>query len=143
MTAFELAERWAKPARVLLVEDDLRQTAAVAQALTHYGCFVDTAGTVQQALVALRGGSFDLALVDLTLPDGNGAEVLNVVRECFPNTPAMVMTSSCDLELIAQALCCGAVTVLLKPFPFSELKRTLGLFKLKVLDPDPQVTATV
>jgi len=144
MTVLELAKCWAEPPHVLLVEDDEVQTAAMTEALSIYGCAVESTNTVRQALEKILCQFFDLVFVDLTLPDGSGVEIIKAVRDRAPNTPTLVMTGPCDIGAIAEALRCGAVTVLLKPFDFLELKRALGLFKVRAFSrpvPDECLTA--
>jgi DNA-binding NarL/FixJ family response regulator len=72
---------------------------------------------VKEALGELRLQSFDLALVDLGLPDGSGHEVLNALRELQPQSISVVVTIHDDDEHLFPALQAGAFGYLLKEQP--------------------------
>ncbi|WP_206492198.1 response regulator [Rhodococcus sp. KRD162] len=104
--------------RVLVVDDDFRVAdlhAALVNSLEGYEV-VAVATSIAQARELLATRSFDLALVDVYLPDGSGIEL---VRE-LP-CEAMVLSAAADQPTVRAAMIAGAWTYLVKPFPRSAL----------------------
>jgi len=67
--------------RILLVEDHVDSATAVKELLGVLSCDVVVANTVQEAIDASRTGPFDLVLSDLGLPDGNGIDLMRMLRD--------------------------------------------------------------
>ncbi|MFY2787930.1 response regulator [Rhodococcus sp. MALMAid1271] len=104
--------------RVLVVDDDFRVAdlhAALVNSIEGYEV-VAVATSIAQARELLATRSFDLALVDVYLPDGSGIEL---VRE-LP-CEAMVLSAAADQPTVRAAMIAGAWTYLVKPFPRSAL----------------------
>lgn len=78
------------------------------------GCEVTGASSVRDALAAMERQSFDLAMIDLRLPDGSGLDVLRRLRAGFPDTVCIVTTAMADDSSIVGALSAGASGYLLK-----------------------------
>ena len=82
---------------VLLVEDHLILQRCTKGLLKNRGCEVTVVGTKQAALSQLKSANFDLLLVDIGLPDGNGWEVIECCRESSdsqnPLTPIVVVSA--------------------------------------------------
>lgn len=78
---------------------------------------IRTVSHVQEALRELRSHAFDLALVDLGLPDGSGHDVLAALRELQPQSISVVVTIHEDDEHLFPALQAGAFGYLLKEQP--------------------------
>lgn len=113
--------------RALIVED-VPETRDWLQRLVtgaFPGCAVDGHATVRSALAAAESGSFDLALIDLGLPDGSGLDVLRKLKANSPNTTAIVTTVMGDDAHIVGALAAGAEGYLLKETPPDLLHRQL------------------
>ena len=104
---------------VLLVEDERELRELWCELLSANGCSVTVAETVGQARQALLGRDtpFDLALVDWTLPDGLGSEVIGLGRG-LGGFRASVVTSGLGNRLPAGH---GADAVLAKPFRVQDL----------------------
>ncbi|MBM4361061.1 MAG: response regulator [Deltaproteobacteria bacterium] len=81
---------------------------------------VRLARTVAEALAA-ADSALDLALVDLHLPDGSGAEVLHALRQRAPFAQVVILTGDASLESAIGALDRGAFSYLLKPFRPEDL----------------------
>ncbi|MGB3632615.1 MAG: response regulator transcription factor [Rubrobacteraceae bacterium] len=73
-----------------------------------------------------RGEGFDLAIVDMFLPDGKGIDLLTELRESCPEAPALVLTVSVDSEDHRQALEAGADRVLSKASPLEEILEAIN-----------------
>lgn len=133
MTLLELAERWAASPRVLVLEDDLGLAQVMEGVFSQCGCEVVIAATVAEAIEAVGAQRFDIAFVDLRLPDGSGVELIRHIKFCAPLTPVVVMTGMTNGEQLEQALAFGVVAFLRKPYDMTtmQLKNTLRLFKIK------------
>ena len=83
---------------------------------------VTEAETGKEALAALDGEKFDIVLLDYKLPDMNGIEILNVIREKEYDLLTIMMTAYASLEVAVSATKNGAFDFLAKPFTPDELK---------------------
>ena len=108
--------------RILLVEDDHMLANTMLTMLRDDQHTVDWLDDGQQALNALTGEHFDLAVLDLTLPRLDGLEVLARARSRGTNTPVIILTARAGLEEKLQGLDAGADDYLTKPFAMAELK---------------------
>ncbi|WP_296931769.1 response regulator transcription factor [uncultured Marinobacter sp.] len=136
--------------RILLIEDDHLLANTMLGMLRDEQNTVDWLDDGQQALNALLNDSFDLAIVDLTLPRVDGLDIVKKVRSQGIETPVIILTARGDLDEKLQGLNAGADDYLTKPFAMAELKariravtrrgsgvRTGGLQVGKlILDPD-------
>jgi DNA-binding response OmpR family regulator len=110
--------------RVLLVEDDAELAELVALGLRNETYAVDVASTCAAAERLLRANTFDLACLDLGLPDGDGLELIRRLgREPGLARPRRVLalTARDAVEDRVAGLDAGADDYLVKPFHFSEL----------------------
>ena len=108
-------------ASILIVEDypEFRQT--LSDILKPRGWSIDVAGTGREALSKAKSGSYDVALVDLRLPDMVGTELFGPLRRLSPQTAIIVLTGFADLESAMEALNVGAFAYLTKPVQVKEL----------------------
>jgi len=114
--------------RVLIV-DDTRFDREVAIDAIGDVAQVETAGSAEDALVALRRVPVDLVLTDLHLPGLSGIELLSRVRAEYPDTDVILITAHASVDSAIQALRMGAADYLNKPVHGDELalvvRRTL------------------
>ncbi|MCL2587935.1 MAG: response regulator transcription factor [Oscillospiraceae bacterium] len=113
---------------ILLVEDDPMITTGLVYALEQEGYAVTHCGAVADALRAVQTTAFDLAILDMQLPDGTGAEVQEVLRHT--NTAVIFLTVVDDEGNIVRAFEYGAADYVTKPFRLREflarVKRVLS-----------------
>jgi len=107
--------------RYLLVEDNQELAEAVIGRLMLDGHAVDHAGTLAEAEDCLAAASYDLILLDVMLPDGDGREFLARSRTRLA-TPVIVLTARSQVSDRVGALDQGADDYITKPFDFSELE---------------------
>jgi len=107
--------------RILLVEDDKSLASTVASGLRENGYDVVAARTLRAARASMDGGAFDLAILDLGLPDGEGLHLLTELRSSSPHLPAIITTARGALERRLTAFDAGADDYLVKPYAFAEL----------------------
>lgn len=108
-------------ARVLLVEDDQTIVRALRDLLEREGYAVASAATQDYALELLREEPFDLALLDVSLAQGNGFAVCAGARDAAPDMPVIFLTASDDEYSTVAGLEMGAVDYVAKPFRAREL----------------------
>jgi two-component system, OmpR family, KDP operon response regulator KdpE len=109
--------------RVLLVEDDTELRATLHEALKVEGYQVFVAASIAEATLFIRhppGGSLDLVLLDLGLPDGEGTLLLNLLRQ-QGGIPVLVISAQETERSKVGLLDAGADDYLVKPFSISEL----------------------
>jgi DNA-binding NarL/FixJ family response regulator len=102
--------------RILLVEDhaSFRQTLAFVFDQQPEFEVVAQAGTLAEARRAMDGSEADLGVIDLTLPDGEGTELIAELREANPEFAALVLTASLDRTEHARAVEAGAAGIVHK-----------------------------
>lgn len=106
--------------RVLLVDDDTRLSAMVASYLRGHGFEVDTSPDAHGGLAAARSGRYDVVLLDVMLPDGDGFELCKAVRAASQVPIVMLTARGEDTDRIV-GLELGADDYLPKPFNPREL----------------------
>lgn len=106
---------------VLLVEDDPLVASGIASGLRLHGLTVDHVGTASHAQAALSTSHFDLCVLDLGLPDGDGMALLAGLRLRGNDLPVLVLTARDAVEHRIRGLQAGADDYLLKPFDLGEL----------------------
>jgi len=114
--------------RLLLVEDDALLASGLVVALRRAGYTVEHVGDGAAALAALRDNAFDLAVLDLGLPDLDGTRVLEQVRRGGNGLPILILSARDAMRDRVQGLDLGADDYLVKPFELDEL-----LARLRVL----------
>lgn len=107
--------------RVLIVEDDTGIATGLAATLRASGYAVDVTATLALASAALRVEPFDLVLLDLSLPDGDGLDWLRQVRRTGSVMPVLIMTARDALPDRVAGLDEGADDYVVKPFEPEEL----------------------
>lgn len=107
--------------RVLIVEDDTAIATGLAATLRGSGYAVDVTATLALASAALRVEPFDLVLLDLSLPDGDGLDWLRQVRRTGSVMPVLIMTARDALPDRVAGLDEGADDYVVKPFEPEEL----------------------
>ena len=107
--------------RYLLVEDNAELADAILKRLAMDGHAMDHAATLAEAEDCLAAASYDLILLDVMLPDGDGREFLSRSRAHL-ETPVIVLTARAQVSDRVGALDRGADDYITKPFDFSELE---------------------
>jgi DNA-binding response OmpR family regulator len=105
----------------LVVEDDEAIAALNKRLLEREGFTVDTAATAAEGQRFARSAHYDLIVLDMTLPDGRGLDVLAVVRQRSMRTPVLVVSGVDALDATVAALDAGADDYLNKPYRTNEL----------------------
>ena len=110
--------------RILVVDDEVDLTEAIARGLRRQGYAVDTAINGEEAIEKSSYTAYDLVCLDLTMPDIDGLEVCKILRKDPPEgvIPRILMLTARDtIEERIAGLDVGADDYLVKPFAFDEL----------------------
>jgi two-component system response regulator QseB/two-component system response regulator TctD len=107
--------------QILLVEDNLRLQELIDQALRGAGYRVDAASTVAELLAAAAAVPYDLLIVDLMLPDGDGLDAIRALRARRSSVPILIMTARGSIDDRVRGLDAGADDYLIKPINQAEL----------------------
>jgi DNA-binding NtrC family response regulator len=113
-------------ARVLIVDDDESLRRALRDRFEHWGHAPSEAATGAEALERLAERQFDLVVLDLSLPDRSGLEVLKQIREEGHPADVVLLTAHGSIEAAVEALRAGAVDFLQKPADFELLQAFVG-----------------
>ena len=111
--------------RILLVDDDPVIRFGIRNFLESQGMQVTEAESVQQAQEKLRATCPDAAIVDFSLPDGDGLELLEHFKSIDPDLPVIVLTGQGSIELAVRAIKQGAEQFLTKPVELPALHALL------------------
>ena len=107
--------------RLLLVEDSLRLQELLADPLRRAGYGLDAVRTVAELLNSVAVVQYDLIIVDLGLPDGDGLSAIRSLRSMGHSTPILIITARGSIEDRVVGLDSGADDYLIKPFKHAEL----------------------
>ena len=107
--------------RVLLAEDNGRLAALIAEGLTEQGFVLDRFSTLGEAEESAALAKYDLLLIDLGMPDGDGVDFIRALRRKGDTTPILVITARNGLGDRVGGLDSGADDYLVKPFEMPEL----------------------
>jgi two-component system response regulator QseB len=107
--------------RLLIVEDNLHLGRLIAERLTVHGFSCDQAHTLLSAREYLAASSYDLVILDLGLPDGDGLSWMQAQRGGSQLPPTLILTARNALEDRIAGLDAGADDYLVKPFEIDEL----------------------
>ena len=106
---------------ILVVDDELATREMVVELLREEGVDARSAGSVDEAMEALRKEDFGAILSDIHMPVKDGFRLLSELRERGATTPVILMTSFGTEETAREAAAAGAFDCLLKPFARSAL----------------------
>ncbi len=123
--------------RILVAEDEESIRFVLKRALEGRGYHVRPFAEGLTALAALRDGGFDLAIVDIRLPDISGLDLLSHARDEGLDVPFLVMTAESTMQNAIEAMKRGAFDYLTKPFDIEEVQllveRALGVRRLSLM----------
>lgn len=107
--------------KILVVEDDPRLSKFLRQGLSENSYTVGTAGSCAEASDALADTHYDAIVLDLTLPDGDGLDLITEWRSSGFNEPVLILSARDGLGDRIKGLNLGADDYLPKPFSLEEL----------------------
>ena len=106
--------------RVLMIEDDVLSNRALVQALRDTGAVVEQVDSGEDALDMVKRYDFDIVMLELTLMDMEGYEVVRRMRAARMNTPVLVLSAFVRPQARVKAFAIGADDFITKPYDVSE-----------------------
>ncbi len=107
---------------ILIIDDDKGMCKTLSHILELDGYRISTANTANDGAALIKGGSFNLAVLDIKLPDIDGVELLEIIKEINPDLNIIMMTAYASTENAIKALNRGADAFVTKPFDIEELR---------------------
>jgi DNA-binding NtrC family response regulator len=112
--------------RILIIDDDENIRESLAMLLEAKGYIVDTAKDGKEAVSKSNANFYNLALIDIRLPDMDGISLLTAMRETIPKMVKLIVTGYPSLENAVEAVNRGADGYILKPVDTNKLLSTIG-----------------
>ncbi|MBV6633052.1 MAG: response regulator [Alphaproteobacteria bacterium] len=139
--------------QVLLAEDNLTSQIVVEAELAKRGCEVTVVGNGQDAMEAALAGSFDVVLMDVSMPVMSGTDATQAIRKRTSELPIIALTAYASLNEAEQFIQAGMNAVVAKPIDWSVLtteinrclatgtsgSQSIGLVKPALSDPEPEM----
>ncbi len=107
--------------RILIVDDDVSLAENVAEILELLPVETEVVSRAADALARVKQRHFDLVLVDVRLPDGDGTGLVTPIREHSPHTEVVLITGDATVDSAVAAVSMGAFAYVLKPFSPPDL----------------------
>lgn len=111
--------------RILVVDDDKSIRKTLATILKEKGYFVDTAENGEEAIKKSKTKFYNLALIDIRLPDMEGTKLLTSMKETAPKMVKIIITGYPSLQNAIEAVNKGADAYILKPFDVDSVLNTI------------------
>jgi len=107
--------------RILIVEDEITLNKTIAEGLSEFGYQTDSSENYKDAEYYIGIRNYDLVLTDWMLPDGDGVDLITMVKQKTPRAACIVLSAKDDKESEIKALKAGADDYIKKPFDFDIL----------------------
>jgi len=127
--------------RVLVVDDSKNIRILLTKCLELEGYFVKSASNGLEAMKLLDDDSFDLAFLDIKMPQFSGTELLRRMRSAGISIPVVIITAYATIKNAIECTKLGAVTYLQKPFTAERVRNILKEIQTELLDDDFLKTA--
>ena len=112
-------------ARILVVDDEEDLRKLLDAAVSKAGYHVTTAIDGSEAIAKVKSATFDIALLDIQMPNASGIEVLKYLQLNSPRTKSIILTGYADLKYAMEAKEFGASDFIRKPYTLEDILRTL------------------
>jgi len=112
-------------ARILIVDDDEDIRKVLTTILEDEGYIVESVGTAKKAIAKTGKKFYNLALIDIRLPDMEGIELLTRMKDTTPKMRKIIITGYPTLQNAVEAVNRGADTYIIKPFDMKKALRTI------------------
>jgi len=112
-------------ARILIVDDDENIRKVLTTILEDEGYTVESVDTAKKAIERTRRKSYNLALIDIRLPDMEGIELLTKMKDATPKMQKIIITGYPTLQNAIEAVNRGADSYIVKPFDMEKVLQTI------------------
>ncbi len=113
--------------RILVVDDDENIRKVLVAILEDEGYNVESVGTAKEGIEKTKRKFYNIALIDIRLPDMEGIELLTKIRDTTPRIRKIIITGYPTLQNAVDAVNKGADAYLLKPFDVEKVLETIKL----------------
>jgi DNA-binding NtrC family response regulator len=120
-----------KNARILIVDDDENIRKVLKAILEDEGYYVESVGTAQNGIEKTKRNFYNVALIDIRLPDMEGVELLTKLKDATPRIRKIIITGYPTLQNAVEAVNNGADAYILKPF---DVNKVLDAIKAQLED---------
>ena len=110
---------------VLIIDDDPQILELLKMFVEANGCAAETESSAEKGMAMVRKKSYDMVLLDIMLPDGNGLDSLKNIQKIAPKLPVIMITGGNDVAVAEECLKVGAVDYITKPFDFEYLRTSM------------------
>ncbi|RLI20765.1 hypothetical protein DRO54_05385 [Candidatus Bathyarchaeota archaeon] len=114
-----------EPARILIVDDDESIREVLTSILTDEGYIVDAVSTGEEAIKATHENFYNLALIDIRLPDMEGTKLLTKLKDTVPKMRKIIITGYPTLQNAIEAVNFGADAYIVKPINMEDALKTI------------------
>jgi DNA-binding NtrC family response regulator len=127
---------------VLLLDDEPIVGKRLRPVLTKLGCDVEVFDDPKSAMECLKEREFNIVVTDIRMDDIDGMQVLDFVRQQWPNTRVIMITGYAMMSLAREAMEKGAFDFLAKPFTPDDLRKVITMaaryygFEIRSGDPE-------
>ena len=126
--------------KILIVEDEIELLDSMASYLKNEDFICEKASTFFEAEDKLISFNYDIILLDITLPDGSGIDLLKLIKEKSPTTGVLIVSAKNSLDDKLTGLDLGADDYITKPFHLAELNsRVNSLIRRQKFDGDETI----
>lgn len=108
--------------KVLIIDDEVNIRKTLRLLLSEFDCTIYEADSVSQAREMIARSVFDIAIVDIRLPDGTGIEILREFKSVSYDTVVLIITAFSSTEIAVEAMKLGAYDYITKPFNLDEIR---------------------
>ncbi len=108
--------------KVLIIDDEVNIRKTLRLLLSEFDCIIYEAGSVSHAREMIAKSVFDIAIVDIRLPDGTGIEILKEFKSVSYDTVVLIITAFSSTEIAVEAMKLGAYDYITKPFNLDEIR---------------------
>lgn len=112
--------------KILLVENEEATSESLKKVISNEGYVVESVRSAEEALNLIEKSHFDLVISDIALPNIDGIELLNRIKNINKQTVVIIMTSYPSLETSVEALRAGAFDYITKPILYEELLKIIN-----------------
>lgn len=127
--------------KILIIEDEPALSQSIKEYLEADGSICEVAGSFEEAWMKTGVYEYDCIIVDITLPGGNGLDIIRQLRQQHSSAGIIIISAKNSLEDKIKGLEIGSDDYLPKPFHLSELNARLkALVRRRAFDGNPQIS---
>ena len=116
-----------EPLHILIVDDEPNIRAGLAKGLAAEADFIETAGTVNEAIDKFDSGHFQVVIADVRMPgDRDGLDLISIIKEKKPDTVTIVITAHGTVDTAVDAMRRGAFDFISKPVDLKLIRQQVG-----------------